>query len=281
MNSEYVRTIIALALAEDKAFGDITTNSLVPKSSLSAARLVVKSDGVVCGLEFAKEAFRQLDPKISFKSSIRDGQKVKAGTVLAIVRGSSRALLSGERTALNFLSYLSAIATKTRSFVDAVKPYRTDILDTRKTTPLLRGAERYAVRIGGGVNHRFDLGAMAMIKDNHRVFAAGKFTLAGAVDEIRRKHKKAVELEVDTFEEFAQALDSRADVILLDNMTPAQVRRAVALRKKVGSKVLLEASGGIGLKNVRQYAAAGVERISIGGLTHSRQALDISLELDQ
>jgi len=278
MNTKYIHTIVSLALMEDLGAGDITTNALVPKNHKSSADIVVKSDGIICGLEFARQSFLRLNPNTRFQALVRDGQKAKAGTVIVRVHGSTRTLLTGERVALNFLSYLSAIATKTRAFVDAVKGYKTIILDTRKTTPMLRELERYGMRCGGGVNHRFNLAEMAMIKDNHRAFAAGKMGMVQMVDAIKAKSKGLVELEVDNLKQLHEALHTKADIILLDNMTPAQTKKAVTLRNKAKSKVLLEASGGIDLKNVRQYAAAGVERISVGGLTHSRQALDISLE---
>jgi nicotinate-nucleotide pyrophosphorylase (carboxylating) len=280
MNASYFETIIALSLAEDIGRGDITTNSLVPKNHKSNAVIIAKSAGVICGLDIARLTFQALDKNLKFKALVKDGQKIKANTVIAKVSGKTRALLTGERVALNFLSYCSGISTKTREFVDAVKGYKTVILDTRKTTPLLRALERYAVTMGEGANHRFDLSSMAMIKDNHREFASGKMGLKEAVEAVR-KNKKPVELEVDTLDELEEGLKTKAHVILLDNMTPIQTKRAVLMRNKLKSNVLLESSGGINLKNVRQYAATGVDRISIGALTHSRQALDISLEFQK
>jgi len=278
MDTQYIRTVVSLALLEDIGRGDITTDALVPKDHTSVADIVVKSDGIICGLDFARQAFTRLDPKVRLRVLVREGQKAKAGTVIARVQGKTRTLLTAERVALNFLSYLSAIATKTRAFVDAVKGYKAIILDTRKTTPLLRELERYAMRCGGGVNHRFGLSSMPMIKDNHRAFAAGRMDLAQMVESVKKKHRGTVELEVDDLKQFKEALDTKADIILLDNMTPAQTKKAVRMRDRARSKVLLEASGGITLGNVRKYAAAGVERISVGGLTHSRQALNVSLE---
>lgn len=278
MNKLYVKKIVSLALLEDLGSGDITTNALVPKDHRSSANIIVKSDGIICGLDFAKEAFTHLDPKVRFQVLVKEGQRCKAKAMIACVHGSTRALLTGERVALNFLSYLSAIATKTHGFVEATKGTKAQILDTRKTTPLLRELERYAMRCGGGVNHRFNLSVMAMIKDNHRAFALGRMDMAQAVKVIKQKTKKLVELEVDTLDQFKLALDAKADIILLDNMTPKQIAQAVRMRDKLGIKIKLEASGGIDLNNVRQYAKAGVDRISVGGLTHSRKALDISLE---
>ena len=281
MDARYIQTIVSLALAEDLSGGDVTTNALVPKNHKSKARIVAKSAGTVCGLTLAKEAFKQLSSALRFQALVKEGQKVKPGAVIAQLNGSTRALLSAERTALNFLGYLSGIATKTQAFVEAVKPYKTVILDTRKTTPLLRRLERYAVRYGGGTNHRFNLADMAMLKDNHRAAVLrGQASLKHLVETIQHTKAVKIELEVDTLSQLKEALHSGANVILLDNMTPSQVKQAVQLRNQAHSKVPLEASGGITLKNVRAYAAAGVERISIGSLTHSRQALDVSLEFD-
>ncbi|MBI4309505.1 MAG: carboxylating nicotinate-nucleotide diphosphorylase [Candidatus Omnitrophica bacterium] len=278
MNKDYIQKIVSLALKEDIGRGDITTNALVPKGHRSRARIVLKSRGVICGLDFARQAFAQLDPKIRFQALVHDGQSVQSSAVIAHVQGPGRALLMGERVAINFLSYLSAIATKTSDFVGAVKPYKTVILDTRKTTPTLRELERYAVRCGGGINHRFDLSQMAMVKDNHRFFMQGQMALEEAINAVQRASKKPVELEVDTLGQLEQALKTKADIILLDNMSPAQTRRAVKRRNQLKSMALLESSGRINLKTVRQYAATGVDRISVGELTHSRQVLDISLE---
>ncbi len=277
MNQAYMKTIVTLALAEDLGSGDITTNSLIPASTQAQARIIVKSDGIVCGLNVAQCVFKTLNKQVKLQRNVAEGSRVKKGKVVAFIKGPARAILTGERVALNFLIHLSAIATHTRALVDRIKPYKTKILDTRKTTPLLRSLERYAVRIGGGYNHRFDLSTMAMIKDNH-CFMLKKNSLADAVKTIKTKTRKALELEVDTWKEFQQALNSKADIILLDNMTPAQIRRAVIFRDQGKSKVLLEASGGIHLDNVRAYAATGVDRISIGSLTASRQALDMSLD---
>ncbi len=197
--------------------------------------------------------------------------------MIAEISGSARALLSGERVAINLLSFLSGIATQTRRYVDQVKPYKVDIMDTRKTTPLLRQMERYAVRCGGGVNHRFNLNYMVMIKDNHLIFCRGRSTIE-MINAFKKKFNIQLEVEVDNLSQLKEMLTSKADIILLDNMTPQQIRQAVRLRNKAKSRILLEASGGITLKNIRKYAATGVERISVGALTHTRQVLDISME---
>ncbi len=277
MREVYLHQIVKAALKEDLGQGDITTNSLCRNNSLVEARLLFKSAGVVCGLEVAQYVFKSISPKIQFKKLVKEGAKVKKTTAVAFIKGPAKAVLSAERVAINFLTHLSAIATQTRAFVDQIKPYRSKIYDTRKTTPLLRELERYAVRVGGGYNHRFDLSSMAMIKDNHRAML-GQMSLRGAVETIKRKTHKPVVLEVDTLEEFKEALSSKAEIILLDNMTPVQVQKAVALRNKLKSKSLLEASGGMNLNNVHSYARSGVERISVGSLTSVRQAIDISLD---
>jgi nicotinate-nucleotide pyrophosphorylase (carboxylating) len=277
MKPEYVHTIVQLALAEDIGEGDITTDNLVALKSRSKARLISKAHGVICGINLAREVFKALNPKIIFCTLMSDGHTVRPGDIIAEISGPTRALLSGERVALNFLSLLSGIATQTKAFVKEIKPYKTQVMDTRKTTPLLRQLERYAVRAGGGVNHRFNLNDMIMIKDNHHISCAGR-DIAEAINALKKKTRAKIEVEVDGLNQLKKILNSKADIILLDNMAPKQIAQAVAMRNQAKSRVLLEASGGITLKNVRQYAASGVDRISVGALTHSRQALDISME---
>ena len=277
MNDAYVRKIVSAALSEDIGRGDVTTNALVPAKRKAAAFIVFRSPGVVCGLGVAGQAFKCLDPKIRFKPLVRDGIFLSGPARVACIEGSARALLTAERAALNFLGRLSGIATQTKVFVDKIKPYKSIIMDTRKTTPLLRVFERYAVSCGGGVNHRFDLGKMAMIKDNHQAFFAGSMAIKAMVAAARKK-SKTVEVEVDDLAQLREALVSSADIILLDNMTVFQTQRAVRMRDEINRKILLEASGGITLANVRGYAAAGVDRISVGALTHSPKGIDVSLE---
>jgi len=277
MKPKYVKTIVQLALAEDLGHGDITTDNLIPKNSQSQARLIAKADGVICGVNLAREVFKTLSSKVNFKVMIKDGQTARRGDIIAKISGSTRSLLSGERVAINLLSFLSGIATQTRCYVEKIKPYKANILDTRKTTPLLRHLERFAVRMAGGVNHRFNLNDMVMIKDNHRVACEGK-SMVKVISDLKKKTKTKIVVEVDTFDQLKEILHSRADIVLLDNMTPKQIVQAVRLRDQAKSHVLLEASGGITLKNVKQYAASGVDRISVGALTHSRQVLDISME---
>jgi len=270
-------SLIRQSLQEDIADGDVTTNTLVGQSQRSRAVIFAKEAAVVSGVEIAKRVFTMLNAATRVRISVEDGQKVKKGQTVLTVEGSTRTLLTGERVALNFLSYLSAIATKTSRFVALVKPYKTQILDTRKTTPTLRCLERYAVRCGGGHNHRDNLNEIMMIKDNHLLVAGS--SLVDAVEAAYRKVNVAIEVEVDTLAQFRDALLTHADIILLDNMTPAMIKRAVQLRKALKKSVLLEASGGIKLANVRAYARTGVDRISIGELTHSRESIDFSMEI--
>jgi nicotinate-nucleotide pyrophosphorylase (carboxylating) len=278
MKPAYIKTIVHLALAEDIGQGDITTDFLVSSRAHARARLVAHADGIVCGVDLAREVFKTLNSKICFRVFIQDGRRVRKNDTIAEISGSARALLSGERVAINLLSFLSGIATQTKRYVDQVKPYKVDIMDTRKTTPLLRQMERYAVRCGGGVNHRFNLHYMAIIKDNHLISCRER-PMIEVIDAFKEKFKTKLEVEVDNFSQLKAMLFSKADIILLDNMTPKQIMQAVKLRNKAKSRILLEASGGITLKNIKKYAATGVERISVGALTHTRQVLDISMEL--
>lgn len=269
-----LRALVLSALREDAAFDDVTTQAIVPKNQKAKAVLLAKQGLVPAGLEVAATAFRLLDPKIKFRPKARDGRALKRGAILAEIEGSARALLSAERVALNFLQRLSGIATLTRRFVEAVRGSGAKILDTRKTTPGLRLLERYAVTVGGGVNHRFDLESAAMAKDNH-LAAAGSVT--EALRRLRaRKTKVPVIVEVKNLKELREALQAGAKRILLDNMKPPQLRRAVRI---AAGRCRLEASGGVDLNNVRKIAATGVDFISVGALTHSAPAVDISLEV--
>lgn len=282
MNPDQIDQIVDLALREDRAREDITTKSLVGRLDISTADLIVKEDAVVCGLIVAKRVFQKLDRTVRFHSFCRDGQRVKKNITIISIRGKTRALLAGERVALNLLGHLSGIATITYRFVRAVVPYRVQILDTRKTTPGLRDLEKYAVKCGGGWNHRRDLSKMVLIKDNHRLFLKdSKKILREMIIHLKKTVKKPIEVEVDDLKEFMQVLEARPDMILLDNMSEDQIRKAVRLRRKIKRRgvPLLEASGGITLQNVRRIAQIGVDRISIGALTHSHKSIDISMEL--
>jgi nicotinate-nucleotide pyrophosphorylase (carboxylating) len=278
MNKLTLENVIRLALYEDIHEGDVTTNSIVSPQSVSRAVIFSKENAILSGVGVASQVFRHLDKKVKLRIHAKDGDLIKKNAPVITLEGRSRTILTGERTALNFLSYLSGIATTTRSFVDKIRPYKVQILDTRKTTPTLRFLERYAVRCGGGYNHRDNLSEMAMIKDNHWLCSGSK-SIVNVVKELRNKTDVAIVVEVDNLTQLQDALQSPADVILLDNMKPETIRKAVGMRKQFKSSVLLEVSGGIRLENVRDYARTGVDRISIGSLTHSRQAIDFSMEL--
>lgn len=275
MNPLYYEEIIKQALAEDLGFQDLTTESIVSESHRSVAEISAKAEGVLAGIDVAKRVFTLLDPEVSFRAQAMDGERVVPGQVLAVVEGRTRTLLGGERVALNFLQRLSGIATGTNRAVELVRDFPCRLLDTRKTTPGLRGLEKYAVRTGGGSNHRFGLFDAVLIKDNH-IEAAGGIT--EAVQRVRGKVGPMVKVEVET-ESLAQveeALRLQVDVIMLDNMTTEGMKEAVRL---IDGKALTEASGGITLDSLVQVAETGVDLISLGWLTHSAQALDISLNI--
>jgi nicotinate-nucleotide pyrophosphorylase (carboxylating) len=259
------------ALEEDGAAADVTTEATVPAGLGAEAVLVAKGAGTVAGLEVAREVFRQVDGAVWFEAVVADGAAVAAGDVIARVRGPLRSLLRAERTALNFLQQLSGVATLTRRHVDAAGP-GVAVLDTRKTVPGLRALQRAAVRAGGGVNHRFNLADSILVKDNH-VAAAGGVALA-----VRRARASGlpVEVEVDCLADLEPALREGAEVVLLDNMSPTEVAEAVRL---AAGRAVLEVSGGVTLDTIAAFAATGVERISVGALTHSAPALDVSMEV--
>ncbi len=270
------RGIVRRALLEDLGrAGDLTTDAIVRSDEQAAASLVARSGGRIAGLDVALCAFRFLDEQLSADVLVPDGRDAEAGEKIAVVRGSARAILTAERTALNFLGCLCGIATATRSVVSAVAPYRAKVVCTRKTTPGLRLLEKYAVRAGGGANHRYGLDDAVLIKDNHRLIAGG---VIEAVSRVRRHigHMVKIEVEVDTLEELAEALELKIDAVLLDNMTVETLTRAVAMAR---GKVLTEASGGITPENAAAVAAAGVDMLSLGWLTHSAPALDVSLDV--
>ena len=275
--ADTLERVVQAALAEDVGEGDVTTEATVAENAIGSAQLLVKEPGVVCGLEAAEAVFRALDPDVRFDTLVEDGtvveHSVEHSTVVARVEGPERAILTGERTALNFLGRLSGVATLTRRYVDAVAGTGVAILDTRKTTPGLRRLEKHAVACGGGQNHRFGLDDGVLVKDNH-LRAAG--SVSAAVERVRAVTHLPVEVECDTLEQVSEALAAGADAILLDNMTVEDLRAAVALAK---GRARLEASGGITLDNVRAVAETGVDEISVGALTHSARSLDVSLEL--
>ena len=274
-----LQALARAALAEDVGSGDATTQAVVPPALEVTAFLNTREACVCAGLNVAEAVFRELDPACVFTPLVADGDRCPAGANLARLHGQARAILTGERTALNFLQRLSGTATLTRRFVDAVGRHRARILDTRKTTPGLRALEKYAVLIGGGDNHRMGLYDRIMIKDNHRMLASieGPGGIHRAVEACRRQFPRlAVEVEADTLEDVQEALDARADFILLDNMDDELIREAVGL---VDGRAQTEASGGMTLDRIPAVAAAGVDFISVGALTHSAPAIDIGLDI--
>ena len=269
---------IAAALEEDIGAGDITTEFFVPDSLHASGRIVAREKAIVAGSGAAAEVFRKLDPSIDVHIIRGDGTEVAAGDVIVEVRGLARSILKAERVALNFLQRLCGIATLTRQFVDAVGNHSVKILDTRKTTPGLRALEKAAVVAGGGENHRFGLYDMVLVKDNHLATFEGLSSLADRVRQLRQERPNVrIEVEADDLEQVRAFVEIEGiDVILLDNMTTAQIREAVALRT---GNIKFEASGGITLKNVNRIAATGVDCISVGSLTHAPRAIDIDLEM--
>jgi nicotinate-nucleotide pyrophosphorylase (carboxylating) len=276
---EIVRSLVRAALTEDIGAGDITTETAIPADQRAEACIIAKEPCVVAGLPLVEEVFAQIDRAVSATLLVGEGDSVEQGTRVCILNGPARAILTAERTALNFLQRLSGIATLTHQFVDEVKGTKAKILDTRKTTPTLRTLEKYAVSIGGGANHRLGLYDAVMIKDNHRAILArlGPKALGDAVAAARKHHPAApVIIEADTLEQVEEALAAGADHILLDNMTPDELREAVTL---VAGRARTEASGGVTLQTVRAIAQTGVDYISVGALTHSARAVDFSLEI--
>jgi nicotinate-nucleotide pyrophosphorylase (carboxylating) len=273
------RPLLEAFLKEDLGNGDITTEAIVRDEQRATGRVVAKGPMLLAGLEPAVEVFRLLDPKLVAEIRKGDGSALVTGDEPAILRGKARALLTAERVALNLLQRLSGVATLTRQFVDAVEGTGAEILDTRKTTPGLRILEKYAVKVGGGRNHRLNLSEAILIKENH-IRMAGGIRQAISFARKARAHRQILEVEVTTLDELQTALEESPDAILLDNMSPTMLRRAVDLARARQSKILLEASGGITLSNVRQYAEAGVDWISVGALTHSAPAADLSLEIE-
>ncbi len=269
---------IAAALKEDIGDGDVTTDFFVPETLHATGRIIVREKAVVAGTGAAAEVFRQVDPSTDIEISHSDADEVAGGDVIMEVRGLARSILKAERVALNFLQRLCGIATLTREFINAIENHSAKILDTRKTTPGLRALEKAAVVAGGGVNHRFGLYDMVLIKDNHLATLRGLSTFADRIRRLRQERPNIrIEVEADDLEQVRAFVDVEGiDVILLDNMTPAQIREALALRR---NNIKFEASGGITLKNVKRVAATGVDFISIGALTNAARAIDIGLEM--
>lgn len=270
-----INTLIESALTEDIGAGDITTNALIPDSMHTTATMTAKADGIVAGLDVAKAVFDFLSPSIEWNPRVQDGDKISKGDLLVEMSGSFRALLTGERLALNFLQRMSGIATMTSLFVEQIAETGTKILDTRKTVPGLRLLDKYAVKAGGGENHRIGLYDMVLIKDNHIKVAGG---IRKAVTQIRSQVPPEIKIEVETtnLSEVLEALQMKADIIMLDNMTNEMMKECVAV---INHQSKVEASGNMNLQRVREVAATGVDYISIGALTHSVTALDISMNI--
>jgi len=270
-----IRNLTKYALIEDIGSGDVTTEATVPTDSRAAAIILAKQDMVLAGLEVCQEVFQFLDPAIEFTSFVRDGDRIRTGTEIALLSGNTRALLMGERVALNLLQHMSGIATQTARYVEKIEGLKAEVLDTRKTHPGLRELEKYAVRIGGGKNHRFGLYDGILIKDNH-IKVAGSITKA--IEGVRKKSHLLLKIEVETktLDEVQEALATKPDIIMLDNMQVDMMREAVFL---IHRQALVEASGNVTLETIRTIAETGVDFISCGSITHSTAAVDISMKL--
>ncbi len=283
-----LRKIIAEALIEDVGSGDVTTFFCVSPRRKTHAVILAKQRCVLCGMKVAREVFMTVDPSLRFRELKKDGQTVNNGERIAEVRGKAASILKGERLAINFMALLSGIATYTNQFVERTKGTKVRILDTRKTTPTLRALEKYAVRVGGGINHRKGLWDAILIKDNHlrvgdiiRDSLFNGEALAKIVKMIRDNTKLELEIEVENLEEFKKVISYRPDIILLDNFQAAAMKKAVLYRNRNFPRVKLEASGGVTLKTVRKIAQTGVDFISVGSITHSPESIDFSLEIDE
>jgi len=273
LTKEKILPTILAALKEDVGLGDITSQLVFDKDWAVMADLIAKEDCIIAGIDVARWTFTALDEKIVFTTICEDGDVIKKGKKVASLKGSARNILTTERTALNFLAKLSGVATLTSTFVKKVKNTKAKIYDTRKTTPCLREMEKYAVKCGGGLNNRIGLWDGVLIKDNHLKF----FSIGDTINKAKERHHRNIEIEVDSLEAFKEALDASPDIIMLDNMNPEDMKKAVKL--KGPGRPTLEASGGINLENVLKVAKTGVDRISVGLLTHSAPSIDFSLEI--
>ncbi|MBU1083997.1 MAG: carboxylating nicotinate-nucleotide diphosphorylase [Candidatus Omnitrophota bacterium] len=289
LDKKRVDAIIRFALKEDIWTGDVTSKAVIDRFHTMCAVIVSRSRGIVCGMDIAERVFAAVEYSLQFRPMVADGDRIGPGQEIAFIEGEAQSILMGERTALNFLGMLSGVATKTRRMVDAAEGSGVKIYDTRKTIPLHRYLEKYAVTVGGGHNHRKGLWDMILIKDNHlRAFSmqikesGNKEVIQGILKRARHDAQKniKIEIEVETVEECGYALDERPDVIMLDNMTPEKIKKAVAIRKEKGleGKVLFEISGGITLDNIKDYAGTGAEIISTGSITGAIEPLDFSME---
>ncbi|MCH4895760.1 carboxylating nicotinate-nucleotide diphosphorylase [Marinilabiliaceae bacterium JC040] len=275
LNKENITNLIEIALKEDVSSGDVTTNALIPESSMAKATLTAKADGVIAGLPVAEMVFKHLYPETKWLEHVKEGDFVKKGDLIASVESSFRVLLIGERLALNFLQRMSGIASETNKYVKELEGFNTQLLDTRKTVPCLRLLDKYSVKTGGGTNHRIGLFDLAMIKDNHIKIAGG---IINAVKQVRANIPSDIKIEVETtnLEEVKLALEAGADIIMLDNMTNEEMKEAV---DTIGDKAKTEASGNMSIPRLKGVAATGVNFISVGALTHSVCALDISMNI--
>jgi nicotinate-nucleotide pyrophosphorylase (carboxylating) len=273
LNGFEIDEMIKAALREDISLGDITTDNLVDNKSVSAAVYIAKQSGIIAGLDVSERVFKILDSDVEFIKKVEDGAFVNKGDIIAEIKGNTRALLKAERTSLNYLQHLSGIATKTNEFVNRVKGFPVRIVDTRKTTPGLRGLEKYAVKAGGGHNHRYCLSDGVLIKDNHIKAAGG---IKEAINRVRNSipHTIKIEVETESLEQVNEALDAGADIIMLDNMSLQMMKKAVGI---INKRALVEASGNVCLDNVYDVAGTGVDIISVGELTHTVKAFDISM----
>lgn len=275
LNPIAVEELVRRALLEDIGPGDITTEATIPEETRCTAVMLAKSDGVICGHPVAQAAFRVMDPSLTYEILVPEGAEVTAGTEIARISGNARSVLTAERVALNFIQRMSGIATVTRRLAESIKYYHARLVETRKTTPGLRLVEKYAVGVGGGLNHRYGLHDAFLIKDNHIAVAGG---VRQAVVAARKaaSHTAKIEVEVESLEQLQEALEVGADIIMLDNMDPETMRKAVEM---TAGKATLEASGGISAENLVEVAKTGVDIISMGALTHSVKSLDISLDI--
>lgn len=286
-----IRDIIKQALKEDIGRGDITTQFCIPRDTKIEAIIVAHEKGIVCGMDIAKLVFKSLDNNIRFSPNLLDGDKVNKGKVLARLYGRASSILSSERVALNFLGFLSGIATRTQQFVKKIESYNVKLMDTRKTLPGLRRLEKYAVKVGGGFNHRLRLDEMVLIKDNHLIASCVLRLASGVkkiIETVKEKNPKNIKLEIEVrnLKEFKEALEAKPDIIMLDNMKINDIKKAVVIRPKdmlrhAKRKTLIEASGNINLDNIRAYAATGIDFISLGTLTKDIHSLDLSLEVKE
>lgn len=276
INESAVQNLTDRAFEEDIGSGDVTTNAIIDELAGAEAIWTSKEKGIIAGLEIARSVFQKLDSELEWTSFVEDGVEVEVGDTIAKMKGSARAILTAERIALNLVQRMSGIATETNKYVQAIEAYPAKILDTRKTVPGLRKLDKYAVVAGGGTNHRMGLFDLAMIKDNHIVAAAG---ITEAIQKVHTKHPGLrVEVETTTIDQIKEALSAGADIIMLDNMSPEKMKEAVSL---IGSDAKIEASGNITLENIKEVASTGVDYISVGALTHSVKAFDISQNLKQ